>query len=240
MCGAFFVPDVSLVLVAEVAERRKYWVRGCLTESTKRISPYLVGKKLKLLNVSLDAFALRDALKYFEHALRSYFAEGAFSAGFCLSEVEEVARYVDHAVVLVHDDHAAGAHDSAGRGERVIVDYGINVVSGDTAARWAAHLHGLKGLARGGATADSEYDVLYRCAYRDFDKAAVLDFSCEGENLSALALFGADCREGRRPVSDNPADVRERFNVVDIRGLCEKSLVCGMGDACAAFLDVPR
>ena len=47
-----------------------------------------------------------------------------------LGELEEEARHVDHAGVLVHDDQAAGAHDGAElAGSALVVDRRVEVRS---------------------------------------------------------------------------------------------------------------
>src|SRR5690606_40998608 len=68
---------------------------------------------------------LADAPQDFEHALAALATGGALAAGFVLREGEEVLGDVDHAVVFVHDDHAAEIGRASCR-ERVL----ISVVGG--------------------------------------------------------------------------------------------------------------
>ena len=62
-------------------------------------------------------------------------------------------------VVLVDDDHAAGADDGAGRGKALVVDRRVEQVRRHAAAGRAAELHGLELLAVLDAAADVEDDV---------------------------------------------------------------------------------
>ena len=72
---------------------------------------------------------------------------------------QEEAREVDHAGLVVDDDHAAGADDGAGRGEALVVDRRVEQVRRHAAAGGAAELHGLELLAVLDAAADVEDDV---------------------------------------------------------------------------------
>ena len=69
----------------------------------------------ELVDVSVLPRAPDDAVEDLEHALGALAAGRALAARFVLREVEEEPGDVDHAVVLVEDDHAAAAHDGAGR-----------------------------------------------------------------------------------------------------------------------------
>jgi hypothetical protein len=59
------------------------------------------------LDVALLALALADAVDDLEHALGAHAARRALAAALFLGELEEEAGDVDHAGILVHDDHAA-------------------------------------------------------------------------------------------------------------------------------------
>ena len=73
------------------------------------------------LDVGLFAAAFADAVEDFQHPLGAHAAGNALAARFLLDEFEEEAGHVDHAAILVHDDQAAGAHDRAQLGERLVV-----------------------------------------------------------------------------------------------------------------------
>ena len=62
---------------------------------------------------------------------------------------------------------------------------------GDAAAGGAADLGRLELLAAGDAAADVVDQVAQRHAHGHFDQAGVLDRAGQGEDLRALALFGA-------------------------------------------------
>ena len=77
-------------------------------------------------------------------------------------------------VVLVHDDQAAGAHHGADGDQVVIVDGGIDQLSGDAAAGGAAGLGSLELLAARHAAADFLHDFPQGGAHGDFHQAGVV------------------------------------------------------------------
>ena len=79
----------------------------------RAVSLMVSPRSIEALDVALLALAAADALEDLEHPLGADAAGRALAAGLVLREVEEEAGHVDHAGVLVHDDHAAGAHDGA-------------------------------------------------------------------------------------------------------------------------------
>ena len=106
-----------VVLGAEVAQRGKDRVGRRLPQPAQGRNLDLRGQLLQHGDVLLLALALGDAGEDLEHPLRPDAAEGALPARLALDEGEEVAGHVHHAGGLVHDDHAAGAHDGTRCGE---------------------------------------------------------------------------------------------------------------------------
>ena len=99
------------------------------------------------------------------------FAAGrALAARLVLREGQVELGDVDHAVILVEDDHAAAAHDRAGLGQGVEIDGDVDPLGRDAAAGRAAGLDGLELLAVGHAAADVEDDLAERGAHRHFDQ----------------------------------------------------------------------
>ena len=207
--------DMRLILVAEVSDGREYGVRGRLTETAHGGLLERFGELLEHFDVALLALALGDALQNLQHALRADAAGEALAAALVDDEVHEVARGVDHAGVLVHDDEAAGAHDRAERLQGFVVDVGVEVLLCETAAGRAAGLYGLEALAVRDAAADLEDDVAQHRPHRHLDDAGVDDVAREGEDLGALGFFGADGGVPVRALVDDRRDARERFDVVD-------------------------
>ncbi len=115
----------------------------------------------------------------------------ALAARLGLGEVDEEARQVDHAGGLVHDDHAAGAHDGAGLHERVVVDRQVEVLAAQTAAGRAAHLHRLEVPVARDAAAHAEDELAQGDAHRHLDEPGVGHLAGQREDLGALAALGA-------------------------------------------------
>ena len=109
---------------------------------------------MQLVDVALLAPALGDGLQHFLEAQGPFPAGGAFAAGLVPGEVQEVLGDVHHAILFIHDDHAAGTHDGAQGRQGVIVHRGVQELLGDAAARGAAGLHRLDGPVAGDAAAD--------------------------------------------------------------------------------------
>ena len=118
-----------------------------------------------------------------EHALGADAAGDALAARLLLGEVEEEAREVDHAGLVVDHDQAAGADDGAGRGQALVVDRRVQQVRRDAAAGGAADLHRLELLAVLDAAADVEDQVAEAGAHGHLDQAAVDDLAGEANTL---------------------------------------------------------
>ena len=69
------------------------------------------------------------------------------AATFLGGEGEEIARQVHHASVLVHDNHAAAAHDRAVADQFLVINARVEQGGWNTAAAGAAGLHRLDGAA---------------------------------------------------------------------------------------------
>ena len=130
---------------------------------------------------------------------------------------------VDGAVILVHDDGAAGAHHGATGNEGVIVDRGVEVLFGQAAAGRTAGLDGFELLATGDAAADFIDELAEGRSHRDLNEADVVDLAAEGEDLRAFGAFGADGIEGGSAFADDERNLREGFDVVDAGRLAPKT-----------------
>ncbi len=164
-----------------------------------------------------------DAVEDLEHALGAEPAGDALAAALLLGEVEEEARQVDHAGLVVDDDHAAGADDGAGGGEALVVDRGVEQSGRHAAARGTAELHGLELAAVLDAAADVEDDVAQGRAHRHLDEAAVDELAGEREGLGAAARLDAQGSVRLGAVGDDPGDVGERLDVVDVGRLAPEA-----------------
>ena len=185
------VVDVRLVFMAELLNGGKHRVGRGLAQAAQGRGLDVLRQVFQPLDIAVLALAFANAVEDFQHAARADAAGGALAAAFIHGEIQEEAGDVHHTVVLVHDDHAAGAHHGAGRDQVVIVHGGVEHVRGQAAARGAAGLHGLERLAAGNAAADFVNDLAQRGAHRHFHKAGVVDFAAQGEHLRALGALGA-------------------------------------------------
>ena len=205
-----------LILLAEVGEGAQDRVRGGLAQAAEGGVLDNLGETLEALDVFHRAPAVRDAVEDLQHAAVADAAGRTLAAGLVHGEFEEELRDGDHAVVLIHDDHAAGAHHRSGRREAFVVDGDVQVLLGEAAAGGAAGLDGLELLAALDAAADVVDDLAERRAHRDFDEADVVDLAGEGEDLGTLGLLGADGGEPRRALGQDDRHVGEGLDVVDV------------------------
>src|ERR1700752_3665843 len=83
-----------------------------------------------------------DAIQNTHAFIQSDPARNAFSAGLRVSELDEVTGDINHAVVFVHHDHAAGAHDGTELRQIFVVHRGIEHVLRYAAAGRATRLDG--------------------------------------------------------------------------------------------------
>ncbi len=95
---------------------------------------------------------------------------------------------------------------------------------GDAAAGGSADLRRLELLAAGDAAADVVDQVAQRRADGHLDQAGVLDRSGQGEDLGALAAFGALGGEPGAAVEDDGRHVGVGLDVVQHRGLAPQTL----------------
>ena len=154
------------------------------------------------------------------HLRRAGAAGNALAAGLGHAELDEEAGHVDHAGGVVHDDHAAGAHDGADLHEGVVADAEVQHLGGNAAAGGTAGLHRLEGVSAGYAAADDLDDLAQLDAHGHFDQAGVGDFAGEGEDLGAFASLRAHVGKPLAAVADDGRDVGVGFDVVDAAWAC--------------------
>ena len=162
-------------------------------------------------------FAVADPFEQGVELHRADPARDALAARLVAAEAHEVLGDVDHARGVVHDDHAARAHDRADLGERLVIDGHVEVIRRDAPARWATGLHRLERATVDDATADVEHDLAERDAQRHLDEPGVDDPAGEGEHLGSRARRSPDARVPGTAVADDRGDVGERLDVVDER-----------------------
>ena len=123
-----------------------------------------------------------------------------------------------HAVVFIHDHHAARPHDGTDTLNGIVIDGQVQKLGGHTAAGGSTHLDGLKRAAFRYAAADVENYLLDRGSDGNFHQAGVDYFAGQGKNLGALAVGGADFPVPVGPVFDDQRHIGPGFDVVDIGG----------------------
>ena len=98
------------VLVLEVRQRRQHRIRRGLAEPAERGVLDRRRQGFQPVDHVKRGAPFGDLVEHLVHAAVADAAGSAFAAGFVEGEFEEELRDVDHTVVLVHHDHAAGAH----------------------------------------------------------------------------------------------------------------------------------
>ena len=113
MGWALLVLDVSKILIIEVSHGAADWVGSGLTKGAKGVVLGDLGKILEFFKGLEGAAAFDDLGEELVDAFGTDTAWGALTAGLVADEVHIELSDVDHAVVFVHDDGAAGAHHGA-------------------------------------------------------------------------------------------------------------------------------
>src|ERR1700756_3491976 len=84
-----------------------------------------------------------DAIQNTHAFIQSDPARNAFSAGLRVGELDEVTGDINHAVVFVHHDHAAGAHDGSELRQIFVVNRSVEHILRNAAAGGPARLDSL-------------------------------------------------------------------------------------------------
>src|SRR5579872_1830390 len=149
----------------------------------------------------------------------------AFATRLGVSELDEIAGDVDHAIVFIHHDHAAGAHDGSELRQVLVVDCGVEHILRNTSTRGAAGLNGLDLASPDGAFADVVNESLQRCAQWHLDQAGIFHFADEREDLGSRALGTTGFGEPGWTAHHDGRDVVPSLDVVNIRRLSPKSFL---------------
>ena len=129
-------------------------------------------------------------------------------------EIREVLGDVHHARVLVHDDHAAGAHHRTGFRQAVEIDGQVGQRRGDAATGRASGLNGLQGLVVLHSPADVFNNLPQSDAHGDFHQPGVLALTDHREDLGPLAALAPDGGVFLRPHLHDDRHVGPRLDVV--------------------------
>ncbi len=229
--GAALVHHVGHILVPEILQGGEHRVGGRLAQGAQGGVLQVVAQLLDGVQVLQGAVAIGDLGEQVVEPLGADAAGRALAAALVHAELQEELGDVHHAVVLVHDDEAAGAHHGADGGEGLVVDGGVDETGGDAAAGGAAGLGGLELLAVRAAAADVLDDGAQGGAHGGLHQAGVGDLAAQGKDLGALALLGADGGVLVRAVVEDPGDIGVGLHVVEQGGPLEQALIGGEGRA---------
>src|ERR1035438_1152174 len=208
--------DVVFILLAEVADGGEYRIGGGLPEAAERALADHPAQFIEEGHVIGDSAAIRDGIEYAERLVEPDPAWDAFAAGLGVGELDEVAGHVDHAVVFVHDDHAAGAHDGANLREAFIVHGSVEHVDGNATARRPARLHRFDVAAGSGAFSNVVDEALERRAQGHFNQAGVLNLPDKRKDLGAGALGASGFTKPACAAADDGGNVAPGLDVVDV------------------------
>ena len=191
----FVVLDMSLILFREIGHRGQYRVRRSLAKSAKRRVFDYIGQGFQFDQRILGSVAIADGFQHFVQPGVADPAWSAFAAGFIQRELKEEFGNVNHAVIFVQDDHAAGPHHRAQPDQRFVINRSVYLIRADAAAGRAAGLHGFELLAVLDAVAESENDIFKRSAHRHFHQADFVNFPGQGEHFGSGRIGGTDLLE---------------------------------------------
>ena len=141
---------------------------------------------MQFLEVALLALPDAQPLEDLKDPLRADATGGTLPAGLPLGELEEIARHIHHAVGVVEDDEAAGAHHRAGFRERLIVHRRVGQPGRYAATRRPADLHRLEAPALTHTAADLLHNLTNRDPHRHLDEPAPLHLARQREHLGAI------------------------------------------------------
>ncbi len=126
------VPDVLLILITEIVQRTQNRVRRRLPQAAHGCVLHNLGQLLEKVYLFRCCCSLGDVVEDLVHPLCPFAAREALATRLILEKAHEVLGHIDHAGVLVHDDHAARAHDRSRLGQAVVVDGQIKHPGGNT------------------------------------------------------------------------------------------------------------
>jgi len=109
--GTAFIPNMGFIFIPKIFNGGKDRFGTSLPQPAKGGIADRMADFDEQVDVFFLTFPLGNAGKDFKHLRGSQAAGAAFPAGFGLSKTEEEAGNFHHAVILIHDHHAARTHD---------------------------------------------------------------------------------------------------------------------------------
>ena len=226
MCGTFFILNVSKIFVIEGCKGGDYRVCSTLAEGAEGVCLAGVADSLKLFKVFHGCFAFGDLGKYLEHSLGADTAGRTFSAGFVTDEFHIEFCNVNHAVIFIHNDCAAGTHHGTESNKVIEVDGNIKLISSDTAAGRAAGLDSFEFFAVRDAAADVINKLAKGCTHGNFNKTDVIYFTAKCKYLGTFGTGGTVFGKFLNAVAENIRNGCKSFYVVNNGGFIPKTADC--------------
>src|SRR5689334_11446252 len=101
---------------------RQNRIRSGLAQSAEGAFANVVAKLVEEIEMSRRTPTGGDLVQNTQALIKSDTTGNAFSAGFRMRELYEIASHVDHAVVFIHHHHPARSHDGSQCSERFVVN----------------------------------------------------------------------------------------------------------------------
>ena len=212
-----------------MSEGGKNRVSCGLTESAERTCFDCVGDLFELSEIVHSSLALSNLGEVFKESLCTDTAGRTLTAGFIADEFHIELGNVNHAVVFVHNDCAAGAHHGALSNESIKIDGGVEVFCCETAAGRTACLDSLELLTAWDAAADVINELSEGGTHGDFNKTYVVYLAAESEHFCTLGLLSAVLSKILSAVTEYVRYASEGLNVVNDGGALPQTLNCRDG-----------
>ena len=191
---ATLVDDVVPVFFEEVAQRarapdwRAVWPRPHIDVSFTTSASS--AKQVEVLRVALP-LVMSSRISYMRCVPLRQVKHLPHDSSFRKAHV--ILGEIHHAGVLIHHDHAAGAHDGSGLGQAVVIDRQVEHARRDAAAGRPAGLHRLDArLAPERPPPMSLTMSAMVVPIGDFDQAGILDLAHQAEDLGAVVVRRPD------------------------------------------------
>ncbi len=126
--------QVVFEFVTEVPHRGEHGIGGRLPQPAQRGVADHSAQFVQGVQILFRSLPSRELVQDAERLIESHAAGHTLAARLRVSKLDEIAGDVHHAVVVIHYDHAARAHNGAKLGQTFIVHRRIEHFLGDTAA----------------------------------------------------------------------------------------------------------
>src|SRR6056297_75751 len=129
--------------------------------------------RVDLINILQLSFTLRNSIKDIVQSTSADPAGSAFSAGLVNYKAEVKLGDIHHTVILIHNNHTAGAHNRAKFFQMLIVDGSVQMVLCNHSAGGSAGLHSLKLFPICNSPSDIVHNLSEGRSHRHFHQTGV-------------------------------------------------------------------